>query len=255
MKITLIQADIKWENVDWNRNHIHNLIKRLPSDSDMVLLPELFTTGFTMNSAKFAESMNGPSHKWMLKIANEFDVAVSGSLIIKEDGKYFNRLLFVEPGGKTSIYDKRHLFRMGEEDKNFSPGKNRFIGEYNGTKVFPLICYDLRFPVWSRNSEGYDLLCYHANWPASRDSVWKSLLVARAIENQCFVAGINRVGSDGEGVDYIGNSMLINPRGEIILNLGNQENTGTATIDIEELAEFRKKFPVWMDADGFGIDI
>ena len=252
MKITLIQPDIRWENIEWNLSNLYDLINK--SDSDIILLPELFTTGFTMKSERFAEVLNGSSHQWMKDVANEFDMAISGSLIIRDGKNYFNRLLFVEPSGETSFYDKRHLFRMGEEDKNYSPGKKRLTKEFRNCKVSPLICYDLRFPVWSRNTEAYDLLCYHANWPASRDSVWKSLLIARAIENQCFVAGINRVGSDGEGVDYKGNSLLIDPRGEIMLNLGNEENVATVELDLNSLEEFRKKFPVWKDADKFSID-
>ncbi len=254
MKITIIQADLYWENVERNRNHLYHLIKEFATGSDIVLLPEMFTTGFTMKSKDFAESLNGPSHKWMKDLANEMKLAISGSLIIKEKGKYYNRLLFVEPGEKTWHYDKRHLFRMGDEDKHFNQGSDQVLINYRNIKIFPLICYDLRFPVWSRNKDGFDLLCYHSNWPASRDYVWKNLLKARAIENQCYVAGINRVGSDGEGVKYIGNSLLVDPKGKIISDLGNEENVETVTIDTESLEKFRKKFPVWKDADKFKIE-
>lgn len=253
MRITLIQSNIRWENIQWNQDHLSVLIREFATDSDLVLLPEMFTTGFTMKSQDFAEEMNGSTHLWMRDIANKMNIAISGSLIIKDNSKIYNRLLFVEPGNISNYYDKRHLFGIGGEDKNFDSGNKQVLIEYRNTKISPLICYDLRFPVWSRNTKNYDLLCYHANWPASRDDVWQTLLKARALENQCYVAGINRVGIDEEGIEYIGNSQLIDPKGNIIMSLGNEENIETTTIDLDMLSDFRRKFPVWKDRDEFRI--
>lgn len=254
MKITIVQTNIRWENQKWNRDNFNKLINDFAPDTDLILLPEMFTTGFTMKSHDFAETMNDSTHLWMQDLANKKNVAISGSLIIKEKDKYFNRLLFVEPNNVTRHYDKRHLFRMGDENKHFNQGKSQLLVEYRKLKIFPLICYDLRFPVWSRNTFNFDLLCYHSNWPASRDDVWQTLLKARAIENQCYVAGINRVGNDEQGISYIGNSRLIDPKGKVVLDLGNEENIDTGRIDLKAMTDFREKFPVWQDADKFKIE-
>jgi predicted amidohydrolase len=191
----------------------------------------------------------------MRKLSEEGNFGLCGSYIVKENGKFFNRFVFVSPEKKSCHYDKRHLFSMGGENEIFSAGNKRLIFNFRGMKISPYICYDLRFPVWSRNTEGFDLLIYSANWPVSRQNVWNTLLHARAIENQCYVAGSNRTGTDGAGIKYSGESMIINPRGEIIVSAGNKENISISSeLSLTELSDFRRKFPVADDADKFMIN-
>jgi predicted amidohydrolase len=252
LNIALVQFDLVWENPSANRAKIDEFLFRLNPSIDLVILPEMFSTGFSMNVAELAETIDGETIDWMKKRAAEYQVAISGSLIVGEGNSYFNRLIFLEPSGDIQFYDKRHLFTMGGEEKVFSKGHKRLIVNYKGWRICPMICYDLRFPVWSRNRNEYDLLVYSANWPEARNEVWNSLLKARAIENQCFVAGVNRVGIDGNDIAYSGDSQIISPKGSILSTPENEsEEILYAEISHHELLKFRKNFPVLNDADDF----
>lgn len=254
LRLSLVQANLHWEDRDANLQRIDKLLEDIEG-SDLILLPEMFTTAFSMNSAQLAEKMNGPTMQWMASKAKEKQAVICGSLIIEEGGKYFNRLIWMRPDGTYEVYDKRHLFRMADEEKHFAGGSKQLIVDLKGWRVCPLICYDLRFPVWSRRRPdlNYDLLLYVANWPSPRASAWEKLLYARAIENQSYVAGLNRVGEDGKGNGYIGKSMIIDAKGEALWQGKDQETAQTISLDKNELEQFRKKFPVGMDADEFEI--
>lgn len=255
LKLSLIQTDLVWENPKANQEKFSSLINEL-EETDLIILPETFNTGFSMDSKKLAEKMDGPTIAWMRNEAEEANSVICGSLIIEEEGKYYNRFIWMEPDGSVQHYDKRHLFRMGEENKSFTNGTEKLIINYKGWKICPMICYDLRFPVWSRNQEQYDLLIYVANWPEVRINAWEKLLYARAIENQSYVAAANRIGIDGVGVNCSGSSMLIDPKGDLIYKAQDQmEMTNTSSISLSELHDFRKKFPVAMDADKFNVAI
>jgi predicted amidohydrolase len=256
MKISVIQPDIAWENKSLNFQNLSTLITPLYNKTDIVILPEMFNTGFSMNPANLSEPPDGETFEWMRCIAEKGNFGLCGSYTVKENLNFFNRWVFVSPEKAIWDYDKRHLFSMGGEDKLFTAGRSKLIFSFRGVKISPYICYDLRFPVWSRNTEGSDLIIYSANWPETRRNVWTTLLKARAIENQCFVAGSNRIGIDGEGIRYCGDSMIINPRGEIISSAeDNGECLVSSEISITELNSFRKKFPVKKDADGFSINL
>lgn len=255
MNISVIQPDIVWEDKAANFQNLFRLISPIFNKTDIVILPEMFNTGFSMNPALLCEQPGGETFRWMKSIAEKGNFGVCGSYIIKENMHFFNRWIFVSPGDEVLSYDKRHLFSMGGEDKLFSAGKSRLIFSFRGVRITPYICYDLRFPVWSSNRESTDLIIYAANWPESRRAVWDTLLKARAIENQCYVAGSNRIGTDGAGIRYCGDSRIINPRGEIIsLAVNENESSVSAELSINELSEFRKKFPVLNDADDFTIN-
>ena len=216
----------------------------------------MFNTGFSMNPVELSESPYGETFVWMKSIAEKGNFGLCGSYIVKENMNFFNRWVFVSPGNEVWHYDKRHLFSMGGEDKLFSAGKSRLIFSFRGVRITPYICYDLRFPVWSSNRDEYDLMIYAANWPEVRQNVWTTLLKARAIENQCYVAGSNRTGTDGEGIKYCGDSMIINARGELIAFAEDEKECSiSAEISLTELSDFRKKFPVMNDADDFTINI
>jgi omega-amidase len=252
MKISVIQADTVWEDKTANFQNLSRLLSPLLNKTDIVILPEMFNSGFSMAPLQLSESTDGETFKWMKCIAEKGNFGLCGSYIVKENMNYFNRWVFVSPDNEAWHYDKRHLFSMGGEDKMFSAGKSRLTFTFRGVRISAYICYDLRFPVWNRNREEADLIIYAANWPESRRSVWNTLLKARAIENQCYVAGSNRVGTDGAGIRHCGESMIINPRGEIISSAGNEsERSVSAEISLTELYEFRKKFPVMNDADDF----
>lgn len=251
LKITLVQPDIIWQNTQANLDKYSRLISKLDT-TDLIILPEMFTTGFSMASEKLKENMNGISVEWMKNVAFEKNASIVGSLIIEENGKIINRAVWVFPEGKTEMYDKRHLFSMGEEHVHYSAGTQKLITEFRGWKFCPLICYDLRFPVWSRNTENYDVLIYISNWPDSRHHVWKNLLIARAIENQSYCVGVNRIGKDGTGLRYIGDSALISPKG-LGTFLGKKEQIYTFEISFSELQKFRKNFPLLNDRDEFVI--
>ena len=255
LKITIVQTSLHWEQKEANRAHFSNLLKGLSAgDSDLIVLPEMFTTGFTMNAAAMAEPVSGPTLDWMKVLAREKAAVVTGSYIVAENGKYHNRLVWMRADGSYETYDKRHLFRMAYEQDTYAIGGNKIIVDLKGWRVCPLICYDLRFPVWSRNKSNYDLLIYVANWPERRAYPWKQLLIARAIENQCYVVGVNRIGKDEHDVTHSGDSVVLNAKGEPISKTEtHQESVETVSISMTELEEFRKHFPVGMDADDFEI--
>lgn len=255
MNIAAIQSDLVWEDPDKNRSCFSRIIDDLDSNTEMVVLPEMFTTGFSMNSIAMAEPMNGNTVEWMRITSEKNGVAIVGSLVIKEDDKFFNRLIFMKPDGTFSYYDKGHLFRMERENLYFTKGIRPLIVSWSGFNISLQICYDLRFPVWSRiRNNNFDLLIYIANWPGNRRDAWNTLLRARAMENQCYVAGINRIGEDGEGLSYSGDSVILGPKGETIASLSKcQEGIITTNLSLRNLQRFRDKFPVWKDADDFKI--
>jgi predicted amidohydrolase len=250
--VTLIQSDIIWEDKISNLKRYQEKIDKIES-TDLIVLPEMFTTGFSMNPKDISETMNGETVQWMKDNASKMNSAVCGSIIIEEDDKYFNRFIWVNPDGSTHHYDKKHLFSFAGEDKNYTAGNEKIIIEYKGWKICPLVCYDLRFPVWSRNSEDYDLLIYVANWPTKRKLAWKSLLVARAIENQCYVIGVNRVGRDENNHYYSGDSSLINALGETLYTNSHIEETYSNTISKYDLNKVRTQLPFLNDKDNFKI--
>lgn len=254
LRLSLVQYDIVWENKHKNLDYLHNILISLSGKTDLVVLPEMFTTGFSMNSKNLAEPNDGETITQIKQWAREYDVAICGSFIAADKETYYNRGFFIA-SDREHYYDKRHLFRMGHEPQHFSCGNNRLIVEHKGFNICLLICYDLRFPVWARNVDNeYDLLIYVANWPTSRTKVWNALLTARAIENMSYVCGVNRIGTDGNGLAHNGSSKLINAKGDEILSLGlNQEQTETVYISKVELEQFRAKFPAWKDADKFDI--
>lgn len=254
LKITTFQAYLFWENVEKNLKNLSLRLSSIREKTDLIVLPEMFSTGFTMNPETLAEEMNGPTMKWMLEQAQKFSCVVTGSLPINEDGKYFNRLIWMRPDGSFEHYDKRHLFGLGKEDRVYSPGKKKLFVELNGWKICPVICYDLRFPVWLRNTDAeYDILLVVANWPEKRSSHWKTLIPARAVENQAFVIGVNRVGHDGNEVYHAGDSMCIDPNGKTVYYKPNDEDLYTFSISDDELHRVRRTLPFLKDADRFDI--
>ena len=256
MKISVIQPDTVWEDKSRNFQNLTELIYPLYNKTDLIILPEMFNTGFTMKPSELGESSPGETFRWMKDIAEKGSCGICGSYIVQENANFFNRWVLVSPENQVWSYDKRHLFSMGGEDRLFTPGKTRVVFSFRGIRITPLICYDLRFPVWSRNRDEYDLIIYVANWPEIRKNVWTTLLRARAIENQCYVAGSNRTGADGEGIKYCGKSMIINPRGEPIEFADTDEECSISTeLSMTELTDFRKKFPVLNDADDFTISL
>ncbi len=255
LTVTTLQTSLYWENPAQNIAHLTEKIAQLPQ-TDLLILPEMFTTGFTMKPESLSEEAGGAGLQWMQQQAQAKGCVLVGSLSVKENGNYYNRLYWVKPDGSFLSYDKRHLFRMGKEHEHYTAGSSRLIIDYKGWKICPLICYDLRFPVWSRNTQEhpYDLLIYVANWPEVRSFPWKHLLIARAIENQCYVAGVNRIGSDGNGISHSGDTVLLNPKGEAISQTkAHEERSETLTLSSRELSAFRKAFPVLDDADRFSI--
>jgi omega-amidase len=254
LKLALIQPDIIWEDIDANLNALSKKLDGMAEDADAVILPEMFTTGFTMRSSELAEGMDGKSITWMRKASERYNCVIAGSLIIAYRDRYFNRFIWMEPEGRITTYDKRHLFSISGEDEHYTRGDSNTLTNINTFRIRPQVCYDLRFPVWSRNDGTYDLLLYVANWPAVRRDVWISLLKARAIENQAFVIGVNRVGRDGMGIDYSGDSLAYNAKGQVIASLPvGEEATQIIHLSLQELMDFRQKFPVWKDADNFKI--
>ncbi|EEI92650.1 hydrolase, carbon-nitrogen family [Sphingobacterium spiritivorum ATCC 33300] len=252
IKITIFQAYLFWENVEKNLNNLELRLSSLREKTDLILLPEMFNTGFTNNVEKCAETMDGPTMHWLYEMSKKFDCVVAGSLIIQEEGKYYNRFVWMSPNGSFVKYDKRHLFGMAGEDQYFEPGNQRVILQLKGWKICPMICYDLRFPVWSRNqNEAYDLLVYIASWPDKRSGHWRSLIPARAIENQAFVIGVNRVGYDGNEIYYSGGSMCISPMGDVVYYKPEDEDLYTFTLNPKDLITARAEFPFLKDGDDF----
>lgn len=254
LSISLIQFNIEWQNPKANRYIIEQKIQALTSRPDLIVLPEMFTTGFTMDVQSNAESPEGETLDWMRKMANSTNAVVTGSIIIEENKKHYNRLFWVPPNGAYQTYNKRHLFRMANETDHFESGNSSPIVELNGWKVKPLICYDLRFPVWSRNNQlEYDIVLYVANWPQARVNAWDTLLKARAIENLSYSIGINRVGVDGAKIAYNGHSACCDFKGNIISNLSEKEETLAVKLSKSDLDNYRKSFPAQLDADSFKI--
>jgi len=253
LRVTLLQTDLVWEDPVANRNQFETMIRNLATETDLIVLPEMFTTGFTMNAPALAETMEGPTIAWLLEMARLKQAAITGSLIIKENEQYFNRLIWAQPDGDLQYYDKRHLFRMAQENAIYSAGKTRLVVNYKGWRICPLICYDLRFPVWSRqlSNQPYDLLLYVANWPEKRAVAWRTLLAARAIENLSYCVGVNRTGQDGTGIRYDGGSAVCEPQGETFYLPENPEIIHTQALSYQKLQEFRERFPADLDADAF----
>ena len=252
LNISIVQTQLHWEKIADNISHFDELLKKI-ENTDLIILPEMFSTGFSMKPESFAEKMDGSAVNWMIAAAKKKNACITGSLIIEEKGKYFNRLVWVSPEGKVSHYDKRHLFTMGNEQEHYAKGNEKLMVKIGDWNICPLVCYDLRFPVWARNTKPhYDLLIYVANWPDLRRHPWKTLLTARAIENQSYVVGVNRIGKDANGVEHAGDSCVIDAKGQWISTTGPyKESVETVTISRAELLEFREKFPVLNDGDDF----
>lgn len=253
LKVALVQSMLHWEDAAENRAMFAEKLLALKGITDLVVLPEMFTTGFSMRTAELAETMDGDTVSWMKEQARELDAAIYGSVIIAEGGKCYNRGLFVMPDGTVVTYDKRHLFRMAEEFQHYTPGGQRVVVEWRGWRLLLQICYDLRFPVFARNRGDYDALLYVANWPELRRYPWSQLLIARAIENQSYVIGVNRVGMDGKGHHYTGDSASVDPRGDADVMKASREHVLHTVLHREALDDFRAKFPVADDADAFSL--
>jgi len=253
LRVALVQTDLAWQAAEQNRKLLEGLLAPLAGTTDLVILPEMFTSAFAMGSGAIAETYPGPTLDWMQRMALQLDAALTGSIAVIEDGQRYNRLLFVKPDGSVRHYDKRHLFRMLGEHQRYAGGSSRLLVEWRGWRILPLVCYDLRFPVWCRytKAEPYDLLLCVANWPATRNNHWRTLLQARAIENLAFVAGVNRIGRDGNGLDYLGHSAVVDPQGKELLQTGTEAGAQHCTLSHEALQLWRSQFPAWMDADDF----
>lgn len=272
LTITGIQPNLHWEDKAANLKMLEEKILSINQPTEIVVLPEMFSTGFSMKPEKLAERMDGETVNWMKRISSEKKVILTGSVIIEETGQtetarpvYYNRLIWMMPNGQFGFYDKRHLFAYADEDQHYTAGNKRLIASVKGWKINLLVCYDLRFPVWSRQAPPllaerglggeaeYDLLIYVANWPERRVHAWKTLLQARAIENQCYVVGVNRAGEDGNKINHCGDSMVVDPLGEVLYAAKDKEDVFTVTLDRSHLETVREKFPFWKDADGFRI--
>jgi omega-amidase len=249
LRITNVQCNITWEDINANLTHFDGLLENLRDKADLIILPEMFTTGFSMNTAVLAETMNGPTMQWLREQAARTKAMIIGSFIVKEDSVCRNRLVAMQPSGEFVFYDKKHLFALGGEHQFYLPAKQQLQFSWKGWEIRPLICYDLRFPEWSRNKTGYDLLVYIASWPDKRSMHWRQLLVARAIENQSYVSGINRIGMDGNGLNHQGDSMVIDFSGQILYCAANIENISTITLSKSALLDYRKSLPFLKDQD------
>jgi omega-amidase len=251
MKIAIIQSDLIWENPQANRNHFEKKINNITKTIDVIVLPEMFTTGFTMNPSEVAETMQGETLAWMHSIANKKNCAITGSLIIKENNNFYNRMVFVFPNGEVQQYDKRHLFTLAKENEVFTSGSDKVIVDYKGWKICLQICYDLRFPVFARNVENYDILLYVASWPKPRINAWNILLKARAIENMCYVVGVNRIGRDGNNYEYTGHSQVVDFLGNYLEEPFEEEIIKIITLDQNKMLETRNKLNFLEDKDQF----
>jgi len=251
MKIAIIQSSLVWENPKANRNHFEEKINSLNEKVDLIVLPEMFTTGFTMNPEAVAETMEGKTVLWLQSLAKAKKVAITGSLVIKENNNFYNRLVFVFPSGEIQIYDKRHLFSLAGEEKVYTAGDQKLIVDYLGWKICPLICYDLRFPVFARNVEDYDVLIYVANWPKTRVHAWDILLKARSVENMCYTVGVNRIGFDNNHFEHVGHSQAIDFLGNYVLEPKEIEGVFIVELNKEKLLETRKKLGFLNDRDSF----
>ena len=259
LHISLIQSSLFWEDKGANLDMLAQKIKAIEQPTEIIVLPEMFNTGFSMQPEKLAETMEGPTVDWMRRLSFEKRAIITGSLIIEEAGHFYNRLIWMLPNGQLGYYDKRHLFAFAGEDQHYTGGNKRLIASVKGWKINLQICYDLRFPVWARHQakedsdKEYDVLLYVANWPEKRNHAWKTLLTARAIENQCFTIGVNRVGLDGNNIAHSGDSMVVGPLGEILYHCAYEEDVFHISLQKEEVNNTRDRFPFWKDADNFTI--
>jgi len=261
LKVTLVQSDLVWEDIPKNLDNFSRKLQILRGTTDLIVLPEMFSTGFAIQPEKVAETMDGQTLQWLKKTAADLNAVITGSIIVKENEKYYNRLVWMRPDGSFETYDKRHLFRLGGEHLKFSGGNKYLVMELKGWKIRPLICYDLRFPVWSKNvyANGqykYDCLIYMANWPSRRNFAWKSLLVARAIENQAYLIGVNRIGNDNEGIPHSGDSVVLDFRGHALTRIPTDtEGIVTEELSYLQLTDFRTDFTVGLDWDRFSLEL
>ncbi len=256
LSVTLVQTALHWHDAAANREMLAQKLAGLTEATDLIVLPEMFTTGFSMDAPQWAEKPDGPTLDWLQEQAASYKAVITGSLITEDNGQYFNRLIWMRPDGSFDSYDKRHLFRMAGEHEVYRAGTFRLIVTLNGWRICRLVCYDLRFPVWSRNiGPDYDLLLYVANWPAKRSLAWKTLLPARAIENLAYVVGVNRVGEDGKSIVYTGDSAVYGPTGETIWQQSRAEAIQTVKLSLESLQAYRESFPAYLDADSFSLNI
>ena len=253
LALALVQCELLWEQPADNRRQIGDMLEELPATTDLIVLPEMFTTGFSMNALANSEEPGGPTEQWLLELAGKHDCAVTGSIAVREHGKVYNRMLFASPGN-VAHYDKRHLFRMAGEHQRYAPGAERVIVGWRDWRICLQVCYDLRFPVFSRNRDDYDLLLYVANWPAVRREHWRQLLIARAIENLSCVVGVNRVGADARGLDYSGDTLAIAADGELLLDAKNAPGVYRVVLDSAALRDYRQRFPCHLDADEFRLE-
>jgi omega-amidase len=257
LRVSLLQAELDWQDPASNRARFDERLGEIAAGSaDLVILPEMFTTGFSMDSATLAEPAAGPTAQWLQAWSRRLGAAVTGSVMTRDGDRFVNRLWFATPEGALHRYDKRHLFRMAGEHEHFAAGRESLVVQFRGWRIAPLVCYDLRFPVWSRRRDGfdYDLLVYVANWPARRAYAWRQLLIARAIENQSYVVGVNRIGPDGNGIAYDGDSAAHDFLGQPIATLGAEAATATVSLELDALREFRERFPAHLDADRFTLE-
>jgi omega-amidase len=255
-RVTVVQQPLQWQDAAANRAHFAKLLEPLAGATDLVILPEMFTTGFTMQPETHAEPADGETRAWLLQQATALDAAIGGSVAVNDDGRFYNRFMIATPGGPTYWYDKRHLFRMAGEHRHYSAGDHALIVEWRGARLCPLVCYDLRFPVWSRRRPEleYDVVIYSANWPAARRFAWNTLLRARAIENQAYCVGVNRLGDDAAGVAHAGDSVVLDFTGQPLVELHDQPQAITVSLDIEAMRAWRDKFPAHLDADVFSLE-
>jgi omega-amidase len=255
-RVSIVQQPLAWHDPPANRAHFASVLAALAGTTDLVVLPEMFTTGFTMQPESQAEDANGETRAWLVEQARRLDAAVGGSIAVNDGGRFFNRFMLATPDGDVYAYDKRHLFRMGGEHRHYGAGGHAAIIEFRGLRLCTLVCYDLRFPVWSRRRPelDYDLVIYSANWPAARRYAWTTLLRARAIENQAYCVGVNRVGDDGNGVAHVGDSVVLDFMGQPLLELGAEAGVATVPIDPATVRGWRDKFPAQLDADAFSLD-
>lgn len=253
LRVTLLQSDLFWEDKQANLSNFDTKLQALNEPTDLVILPEMFTTGFSMRPAVLAEPMTGPTISWLTNKARELNAVITGSFICQEKEQYYNRLIWMQPDGNFFTYDKKHLFSLAKEGDFYTAGQKRLLVTLKGWKILPLICYDLRFPVWSRNTENYDLLLFVANWPKPRIQAWSSLLTARAIENQCYTIGVNRVGEDGNGMAHSGASVVIDYSGTLIYQVHQTEAVFTTTLSLAPQNHFRNKLRFLADRDKFQI--
>lgn len=263
LTVSLVQGATRWHDARANRDYYAAQVRPLAGSTDLVVLPETFLTGFTNDTEQQAVPMGSTDVEWLRNLAAEIGAVVTGSLVIEHEGRHFNRLFWMRPDGSFDTCDKRHLFRMAGEHDHYSAGRERLIVELKGWRICPLVCYDLRFPAWSRNRRDetavggmdYDLLIYVANWPAPRRNAWRTLLRARAVENLACCVGVNRVGCDGKGIDYAGDSGVFDARGDTVLELDDREQVASVCLEPEPMLELRSKFPAWMDADEFTLHV